>query len=87
MTVAATVAVYPLRQQDYSAIESAIEALRTSGLSVDVQPMHTELSGPIEEVFAALRTAFQTAAQYGVTVMVLTLTNACTPQSISDSDG
>ncbi|MEN3026525.1 MAG: YkoF family thiamine/hydroxymethylpyrimidine-binding protein [Chlorobiota bacterium] len=77
MTVAATVAVYPLRQQDYRAIEAAIEALRSSGLDVDVQPMHTELSGPLDAVLDALRSAFQVAASHGVAVMTVTLTNAC----------
>ncbi len=86
MTVAATVAVYPLRQPDYRAIESALEALRSSGLSIDIQPMHTELSGPLDEVFAALRAAFEAACQHGVAVMVLTLTNACTPSSAMASD-
>lgn len=79
MMVAATVAVYPLRQQDYRGIEAAIAVLQSSGLSADVQPMHTELSGPIEDLFAALRAAFEAAAQYGTTVMVVTLTNACAP--------
>jgi hypothetical protein len=44
MMVSATVAVYPLRQPDYRAIEDAIEVLTHSGLSADVQPMHTELT-------------------------------------------
>ncbi len=81
MTVAATVAVYPLRQPDYRAIEAAIAVLHNTGLSVDVQPMHTELSGPIEQVFSALRAAFEAAAAHGVAVMTVTLTNACTPRS------
>ncbi|MCS7170043.1 MAG: thiamine-binding protein [Candidatus Kapabacteria bacterium] len=81
MNVAVTVAVYPLRQTDYQAIEAAIDALRSCGLLVEVQPMHTELSGPIEDVFLALRRAFEAAAHYGITVMTLTLTNACLPQA------
>lgn len=87
MMVAATVAVYPLRQLDYRAIEAAIAALQESGLSVDVQPMHTELSGPAEEVFAALHRAFEVAASYGVTIMTVTLTNACTPPSAPADNG
>ncbi|MCS7176618.1 MAG: thiamine-binding protein [Candidatus Kapabacteria bacterium] len=81
MTVAATVAVYPLRQQDYRAVEAAVEALCSSGLEVDVQPMHTELSGSLDAVLDALRSAFQAAASYGVTVMTVTLTNACVVRS------
>ncbi len=80
MTVAATVAVYPLRQHDYRAIDAAIAALHASGLPIDVQPMHTELSGPLEAVLNALRAAFEAAAQHGVTVMTVTITNACTAQ-------
>jgi uncharacterized protein YqgV (UPF0045/DUF77 family) len=87
MTVAATVAVYPLRQLDYRAIDAAIAALQHSGLAVDVQPMHTELSGPIEEVFTALRQAFERAAAYGVTIMTVTLTNACMPPSAPSGNG
>jgi uncharacterized protein YqgV (UPF0045/DUF77 family) len=87
MTVAATVAVYPLRQTDYAAVEAAIEALHSSGLPVEVQPMHSELSGSLEEVFAALRAAFEAAARYGVTVMTVTITNACTPKPGHEGTG
>ncbi|MDT7923225.1 MAG: YkoF family thiamine/hydroxymethylpyrimidine-binding protein [Chlorobiota bacterium] len=79
MMVSATVAVYPLRQPDYRAIEDAIEVLTHSGLSADVQPMHTELTGELDALFEALRQAFLAAARHGVVVMTLTLTNACTP--------
>ncbi len=77
MRIAATIAVYPLGQQDFRAIDRAIAVLRSFPLNVDVQPMHTEIEGEAPVVFQALQEAFSVAAELGMTIMVVTLTNVC----------
>lgn len=70
-------ALYPLLQGDYRAVEKALQALEGSGVDHRVFPTHTELSGEEEKVFAALREAFQKAAEEGAVVLWALLTNAC----------
>lgn len=43
--IQATVAIYPLQQTDYEAVHRAIAALHGAAVTVDVQTMHTEISG------------------------------------------
>ena len=75
--IQATVAVYPIGQGDYAAVDRAIEQLRHAGLAMDVRAMHTEISGDAATVFAALAAAFRVAAEAGGVVMTVTVTNAC----------
>jgi len=76
--VTAQVSLYPLRQQALSpAIEEACKALEEHGLEHQVSLMSTLVWGEVGEVFAALKEAFERAAQYGGTVMVVTISNAC----------
>lgn len=77
MYLAATVAVYPLAQPDYRAVDRAIETLRSKELELQVQTMHTEVYGPDEALFSALARAYRAAAELGPVVMVVTITNAC----------
>lgn len=75
--IQATVAIYPLRQASDTAIDRAIAALQASGLRCEVRPMQTEVLGPADEVFAALRAAFEAAAAVGAAVMTVSVSNAC----------
>ena len=77
MIVTVQVAVYPLGQADFRAVDAAIETLRAAGLEVRVGSMHTEITGEVEVVFATLARAFADAAQFGGTVMTVTASNAC----------
>ena len=80
MGVTAQVSVYPLGQTQLGrAIEAVWEVLRARGLHYQAGPMSTRLEGNEETVFAALRDAFQAAAQFGGTVMTVTISNACPP--------
>ena len=75
--IAATLAVYPLGQADYTAVDEAIERLRAASVDVDVGSMHTQIGGDEASVFAALHAAFRAAAAGGAVVMTVTVSNAC----------
>lgn len=77
MRVSVTVAVYPIGQHDFRAINTAIEIFRKYPLQVEVQQMHTELEGEVDVVFRALQEAFHQAAEFGLTIMTVTISNAC----------
>jgi len=80
MGISAQVSVYPLGQEQLGpAIEAVWQAFRAHGVHYRAGTMSTVVEGNDEEVFAALRDAFQAAAKYGSTVMVVTLSNACPP--------
>jgi uncharacterized protein YqgV (UPF0045/DUF77 family) len=73
----AVVAVYPLGQEGFTAVERALEALRSvEGVTVTVRAMNSELEGEDAAVFEALRRAWAAAAD-GAAVMTITLSNAC----------
>jgi len=75
--IQATVAVYPFEQPSTEAIERAIVALRNSHVEIEGRPMHTEIRGPTDAVFRALRTAYEAAADVGGVVLAATISNAC----------
>lgn len=75
--ISATVAIHPLGQADYAAIDLAIERLRARGVVAEVRAMQTELAGEEEAVFAALQDAFRAAAASGGVVMTVSVSNAC----------
>ncbi|HUT20860.1 MAG TPA: YkoF family thiamine/hydroxymethylpyrimidine-binding protein [Anaerolineae bacterium] len=80
MGVAAQFSVYPLGQAQLEpAIEAVWGVLRAHGLHYQAGSMSTRLEGNEETVFAALHDAFQAAAQFGGTVMTITISNACPP--------
>lgn len=69
--------VYPLGTPDLGpAVEGALAAVRRHGLAVEPGAMSSTVSGPSDEVFAALRDAFEAAASAGC-VLVATVSNAC----------
>ncbi|MFN3179538.1 MAG: YkoF family thiamine/hydroxymethylpyrimidine-binding protein [Thermus sp.] len=77
MAVKVLLALYPLLQGDYRAVEKALLALEGSGVDYRTHPTHTELSGEEEAVFQVLKAAFLAAAEEGATVMWALFTNAC----------
>jgi uncharacterized protein YqgV (UPF0045/DUF77 family) len=78
MTTSAQISVYPLRQEHLGpAVESVRSALQTRGLTPQVGPMSTTVSGESGILFAALAEAFARAASNGEVVMTITISNAC----------
>ena len=78
MDVSAQISVYPLRRQHLTpAVDAVRLALESGGLEPEVGPMSTVVSGDPDQIFAALREAFDRAAATGPVAMVLTLSNAC----------
>lgn len=78
MDISAQVSVYPLGQQDLApAIEAVWQVFKGYGLHYEPGVMSTVVQGGEEEIFTALREAFHAASQYGATVMVATVSNAC----------
>lgn len=75
--IQATVAVYPIGQPDVAAVDAAIRHLSVPGVELEVRAMQTELLGPADAVFGALRAAFDAAAETGGVVMTVTVSNAC----------
>jgi uncharacterized protein YqgV (UPF0045/DUF77 family) len=68
---------YPLRTEQLGpTIDAALDASRETGLAVEVGRMSTTLAGTDEEVFAALRAAFQAAAGHGDVALVVTVSSA-----------
>jgi len=75
--ITATVAIYPLQQDGWEAVDRAIEALRAAGLELEVRTMQTEITGETAAVFRALHAAFEAAAGCGGVVMSVTVSNTC----------
>lgn len=76
--VSAQVSLYPLRQESIGpAIRHLVRMLCQRGLRTRVGEMSTLLWGEEETIFDALKEAFHRAAERGDTVMVVTLSNAC----------
>ena len=78
MTTSAQISVYPLRQEHLGpAVESVRSALEEHGLTPQVGPMSTTVTGESGTLFAALAEAFTKAATSGQVVMTITISNAC----------
>ena len=74
----AQVALYPVESDDADqVIDHSLESLAQAGVQWEVGPVSTELHGPPDQVWQALRSLFEEAlAQSGELAMVVTLTNA-----------
>ena len=76
--ITAQFALYPLRGTRLTpALEHALAAARAAGATVEMGRMSSTLEGTEEQVFAALRAAFDAVAASGDTVLVTTISNAC----------
>jgi uncharacterized protein YqgV (UPF0045/DUF77 family) len=68
--------LYPLGQGDIDTpIQEAIEAVAGTGLPVRVGQLSTLIHGGEEEVFLALRLAFQVARKHGPVVLAATISS------------
>lgn len=76
--ITAEVAIYPLKTNDATGvINSSIDILKGTGLSYEVTPMNTRLTGSKEEIFGSLEDMFAKAENTGGEInMVITLSNA-----------
>lgn len=87
MPAAAQVSIYPLRQPRLSlAIEEALEIFRKHRLHVTPGSMSSLISGGDDELFAALKEAYQAISAQGEMVMVITLSNACPVQILGHQE-
>ncbi len=76
--ITAQFALYPLRSAHLTPVlDQAVAAARAAGATVEVGRMSSLLAGSEEQVFAALRAAFDVAAHSGDAVLVVTVSNAC----------
>lgn len=74
--------VYPLRQEELQpAVDAAVRAAAREGLDVRVGRMSTFASGAEDQVFGAVRAAFEAARSVGPSVMVVTLTSSLVSES------
>ena len=88
MRVQAEVSIYPLRTATLmDSIDLFVRHLRRGGLSVEVGPISSHVSGECRDTFRALGEAFEAAARESDVVAAVKVTNAC-PESggtISDA--
>ncbi len=78
MFVGAQVSLYPLRQEHLGpSIQAFADVLTAAGLEPRTGPMSTVVNGEADELFTALREAFQASAATGHVVMTVTVSNAC----------
>lgn len=74
----AQISLYPLRRASLGpVVDRALRTLRRKNLVVEPGRMSTLVSGPGDELFPALRAAFEEASEDADLVMVLTVSNAC----------
>lgn len=77
-TVTVQLALYPLGVDDLAPVlTDALEPVRKSGVRLEIGRMSSFIEGTQEDVFAALQAAFAAAASRGRTVLVVTVSNAC----------
>jgi len=78
MKILVQVSIYPLRQAKLSAaIDSALRIFEKYQLIYKKGEMSTLLEGEPEQIFKALKEAFEKASKLGDVSMVVTLSNAC----------
>lgn len=78
MRMSAQISVYPMRQEALSpAVQAVCRALEAHGLTPSVGSMSTVVTGDPEDIFPAIREAFDAASAKGDTVLTVTLSNAC----------
>ncbi len=76
--ISAQVSLYPLGGADVDAAVAAFLAvLDAHGLDRQTGDMSTVVWGDAEDVFGALREAFERVAETRAAVMVITVSNAC----------
>jgi len=78
MFLAAQVSIYPLHQASLApVIDKALGIFEQHGLEITPGSMSSVVSGDDEDLFAAIKEAFQQTTEQGEVVMIITLSNAC----------
>ncbi len=86
--IAAQVSLYPLRQPHLSpAIDQVLRIFEQHGLTVEPGAMSTLITGSEMEVFDGLKEAFLWTMSQGETVIVVTLSNACSGLDTPEDTG
>ncbi len=76
MNITFQVSLYPVGQKEFKKpIDNFIADLRKDDIRVQVHETSTIGSGDIGKVFDSLKSAYQSAAKSGDTVMVITVVN------------
>ena len=87
MRVQAEMSLYPLRTAELSEpISVFCQSLTRRGLTVDIGPMSTRITGRSAEIFRALHDAFVEAAQGHQAVLTVKLSKACPNESPLSTD-
>lgn len=79
MMITAQLSLYPLRTERLTPILNRFWEGMPGSVSVEVGRMSTTLAGEDEEVFRAVKEAFQRAAVEADIVLHCTFSNACPP--------
>lgn len=79
MMITAQVSLYPLRTERLTPVLERFWEAMPGSVSVEVGRMSTTLAGEDEEVFLAIKEAFQRAADEGDIVLQCVFSNACPP--------
>ena len=78
MPVAMQISIYALKAQHFSpSIGKAMDIFRAKGMNVEKGAMSTIVSGDSVPLFAALKEVYESLAEKGELVMIVTLSNAC----------
>lgn len=78
MFVSVQVSFYPLGEDDLaSAVDRFVSALDERGLPYEVGAMSTVVWGDVQDIFDALRNAYERGTGAGAAVMTATVSNAC----------
>lgn len=78
MGVSVQVSFYTLGGTDLAdAIGNFVAVLDRHGLACEVGSMSTVIWGDLEDIFSALRDAYEQASKGNATVMMVTVSNAC----------
>lgn len=88
MKIQAEVSLYPLRTAALmESIESFLGHLRRRGLSVEIGPMSSRISGECRNMFYALSEALEAVGRESDVVLTVKVSNACPRTSGTVPDG
>ena len=76
--ISAQISIYPLRRRAVGqVVDVALRSLRAHSVEVTPGSMGTVIVGNENQIFSALRAAFDAACEGGDAVLVATVSNAC----------
>jgi len=87
MDIQAEISLYPLRTHEVDkTIVRFIECVRRPGLTLEIGPMSSRISGEPIAVFDALRDAFTRLAEEQQVVLTVKISNACPTDVAPEQD-